>query len=91
MAAQRALHAPAGDWHFLTTRDAAMLAPLLADFGQGVAKLRAADGSWTGLFRHVLKVFLVDREGRVRNIYSVGFLHAELVLNDLKTVLRAGG
>jgi cytochrome c peroxidase len=91
MAAERALHAPASDWRFVTTRDEAAVAPLLADFGQGVAKLRAADGSWTGLFRHVLKVFLVDRAGRVRNIYSVGFLHAELVLNDLRTVLRSPG
>jgi cytochrome c peroxidase len=89
MTAARARHAPAGDWRFVTTRDAAMLAPLLADFGQDAAKLLAADGSWTGLFRHVLKVFLVDRDARVRNIYSVGFIHAELVLNDLRTVLRA--
>lgn len=89
MAAARARHAPAGRWRFVTTRDAAMLDPLLADFGQVVAKLRAADGSWTGLFRHVLKVFLIDRDARVRNIYSVGFLHADLVLNDLRTVLRA--
>jgi cytochrome c peroxidase len=88
MASQRALHAPAGDWRFLTTRDDAALRPLLDDFGQRAAKLRQADGSWTGLFRHVLKVFLVDRERRVRNIYSVGFLHADLVLNDLRTVLR---
>ena len=89
MAAARVRHAPAGDWRFVTTRDAAMLDPLLADFGQDVAKLRAADGSWTGVFRHVLKVFLVDREARVRNIYSVGFLHDALVLNDLRTVLRS--
>jgi cytochrome c peroxidase len=37
----------------------------------------------------VLKVFLVDRARRVRNVYSVGFLHADLVLNDLRTVLAA--
>jgi len=89
MASTRRLHAPAGDWRFVTTPDGATLQPLLDDFGQPVAKLRRADGSWTGLFRHVLKVFLVDRERRVRNVYSVGFLHAELVLNDLRTVLAA--
>ena len=88
MAKERALHEPRGDWRFITTRDETALAPLLADFGQGVAKLRRPDGEWTGLFRHVLKVFLVDRVNRVRNVYSVGFLHAELVLNDLRTVLR---
>jgi cytochrome c peroxidase len=67
-----------------------MLAPLLADFGQSVAKLRRADGTWTGLFRHVLKVFVVDDAHRVRNVYSVGFLHADLVLNDVRTVLASG-
>ena len=89
MREQRTLHAPRATWRFLTTRDAAMLAPVLADFGQRVDKLTREDGSWTGLFRHVLKVFLVDGRRRVRNVYSVGFLHADLVLNDVRTVLAA--
>jgi cytochrome c peroxidase len=89
MQSRRTLHAPVGSWRFLTTRDDAMLAPLLADFGQRVEKLRTTDGDWTGVFRHVLKVFLVDGAHRVRNVYSVGFLHADLVLNDIRTVLRA--
>jgi hypothetical protein len=67
-----------------------MVDPLLADFGQRIDKLRRADGSWSGLFRHVLKVFLVDDARRVRNIYSVGALHAEMVLNDVRTVLATG-
>jgi cytochrome c peroxidase len=89
MRAERDRHAPHGRWRFLTTRDAAMLAPLLADFGQRVDKLTRPDGSWTGLFRHVLKVFLVDPRHRVRNVYSVDFLHTELMLNDVRTVLAA--
>lgn len=87
MRARRALHAPRGLWRFLTTRDAAMLQPLLDDFGQPVGRLVDQDGKWTGLFRHVLKVFLVDAERRVRNVYSTGFLDAELVANDLRTIL----
>ncbi|HWP67565.1 MAG TPA: SCO family protein [Candidatus Limnocylindria bacterium] len=86
MAAMRARHAPRSDWRFVTTRDAAMLQPLLDDFGQGISELRYPDGTPTGVFRHVLKVFLLDRRRRVRNVYSVGFLHPELVLNDLRTV-----
>ena len=89
MAEVRALHAPETDWHFLTTRDVATLAPLLADFDQPVAKLRFADGAWTGLFRHVLKVFVLDTAHRVRNVYSVGFLNPKLVLNDLRTLVLA--
>jgi len=52
-----------------------------------VAKLRFADGAWSGLFRHVLKVFLLDGQSQVRNVYSVGLLDATLVLNDLRTLL----
>lgn len=86
LAAMRSGHSPRSDWRFLTTRDEAQLEPLLADFGQTVAKLRWDDGTWTGVFRHVLKVFLLDRERRVRNVYSAGFLNPSLVLNDVRTV-----
>lgn len=90
MASMRRLHQPRSDWRFVTTRGEAELAPLLADFDQPVAKLRYEDGAWTGLFRHVLKVFLVDHQHRVRNVYSTGFLDASLVLNDVRTVLGEG-
>ena len=86
MAAQRKLHAPRTDWRFATTNGGAALQSLLDDFDQPVAKLRYEDGTWTGLFRHVLKVFLLDARHRVRAIYSTGFLNQPLVLNDLKTL-----
>jgi len=89
MAVMRSFHAPASDWRFATTRSEVELQPLLADFDQPVAKLRFADGAWSGLFRHVLKVFLLDGESRVRNVYSVGLLDATLVLTDLRTLLLA--
>jgi cytochrome c peroxidase len=85
----RAFYEPKTDWRFVTTKGEGQLQPLLADFGQTVDKLRFEDGTWSGLFRHVLKVFLIDRENRVRNIYSVGFLNPQLVLNDVRTL--AGG
>ena len=87
MAVMRTFHAPASDWRFATTRSEAELQPLLADFDQPVAKLRFADGAWSGLFRHVLKVFLLDGEHRVRNVYSVGLLDARLILTDVRTLL----
>jgi cytochrome oxidase Cu insertion factor (SCO1/SenC/PrrC family) len=89
MAALRALHDPQTDWRFATTRGGDELQRLLDDFDQPVAKLRYEDGVWSGLFRHVLKVFLVDTQHRVRAIYSTGFLNQALVLNDLRT-LAAG-
>jgi cytochrome oxidase Cu insertion factor (SCO1/SenC/PrrC family) len=90
MAAQRKLHEPRTDWRFTTTRGGAELQALLDDFDQPIAKLRYEDGTWSGLFRHVLKVFLLDEQHRVRAIYSTGFLNQALVLNDLKTLAAAG-
>jgi len=77
---------PKTDWAFLTAADEAALRPVLDDFGQPVAKLRYEDGEWTGLFRHVLKVFLLDEHDQVRNIYSTGMISPELVMNDLRTL-----
>src|SRR5262249_57721006 len=69
LARERGLHEPLTDWAFATTRDEAELAPLLDDFGQPVARLRFADGSWTGLYRHVLTRFLIDPRHHVPNVY----------------------
>jgi len=89
MAAQRMLHEPRTDWRFVTTNGGAELQRLLDDFDQPVAKLRFEDGAWSGLYRHVLKVFVLDERHRVRAIYSTGFLNQALVLNDLKTLAAA--
>jgi protein SCO1 len=35
----------------------------------------------------VLKVFLIDRAGYVREIYSSTFLHPRTILNDIATLL----
>jgi cytochrome oxidase Cu insertion factor (SCO1/SenC/PrrC family) len=86
----RELYAPRSDWRFVTSPDRASLENTLDDFGQPVAKLRFEDGSWSGLYRHVLKVFLLDRDDGVRNVYSSGFLDSELVLNDLRTLAGGG-
>ena len=76
----RDLMAPKTDWDFLTAGDPAALAALLRDYGQDATPLE------NGAFRHVLKIFLVDDELRVRNVYSAGLLDPELVLADIDTV-----
>ena len=81
-------------WQFLTAASAEELHAMLDGYGQYVVPERNAQGELTGNFAHVLKVFLVDRQQRVRNIYSVSFLHPALVINDVKTLLleeRRGG
>jgi cytochrome oxidase Cu insertion factor (SCO1/SenC/PrrC family) len=79
--------APRGAWYFLTSANQDDLQSVLADFNQPVAKLWQEDGSWSGLFRHVLKVYLLDARHQVRNIYSTGLFNAQLVINDIETVL----
>jgi cytochrome c peroxidase len=87
LAAMQRMRAEGSNWRFVTSPGEAALAALLDDFGQTISKLKNADGSATTTYRHVLKVFLLDRERKIRNIYSVGFLDADLLLADLKTLL----
>jgi len=86
LAAFRHGQRPQSDWHFVTTRGGPELTDLLDDFNQSVVPLRDAEGRFTGRYRHVLKIFLLDEENRVRNVYSSGLLSPELVLADLQTL-----
>jgi len=82
--------APKGDWRFLTGASQADIEPVLVDFGQDAVPVMTEQGSNTGLMRHVAKVFLVDSEGGVRNVYSSGFLDHRLLMRDLETLLPGG-
>lgn len=79
---------PAGaDWRFLTCGGNEQLAPILESYNQSVAMEYDANGNPSGRFSHILRVYLIDTRRRIRNIYSVSFLHADTIINDLKTVL----
>ena len=75
------------DWRFLTTASEADLQPILEGYGQFRAKYYDPDGDYSGSMSHILRVYLVDRNKHIRNIYSAGFLHADTATNDLKTLL----
>jgi len=79
------LRSPEFDWQFLTTPSEAALQPILDGYDQFVIR------DESGAFSHILRVLLIDRERRVRNIYSVSFLHADTVLNDVRTLLMESG
>jgi len=83
------LAAAGADWYFLTTGSEAELEPLLQSFGQSLRKDYDEAGNFLGTFSHILRVFLIDTSAHIRNIYSVSFLHAQTLLNDIETVLRA--
>lgn len=78
-------------WYFLTTRSARDLLPLVEGFGQDVRITFDRSGARPRReLSHVLKVFLIDRVGDVREIYTSTFLYPRLVLNDIQTLLMEG-
>jgi cytochrome c peroxidase len=78
--------APRGDWRFFTGRDEASLRPVLEDFGQDAVRALVREGEREGALRHVAKVFLLDGERRIRNVYGSGFLDARILVRDLETL-----
>jgi len=78
------------EWRFVTAKSRASLEPILAGYDQAVDK-RPNESDPQGPLYHTLRVFLIDRAGRIRNIYSSGTLDPRLVLADVKTLLLEEG
>ena len=81
----------AGDWQFLTTDSVASLAPILTAYEQDIQRQYSLDGTGTKDFSHILRVFLIDPQKQIRNIYSVSFLHKDVILNDVNTLFIESG
>lgn len=75
-----------GQWQFLTTSSQQTLDPILQAYNQQVQRAVNPDGSSGVGFSHILRVFLIDPQRRIRNIYNVDFLHHRLVLTDIRTL-----
>lgn len=78
-------------WHFLTTYSAAFLTSLLREMGSEVAIDRAASADGAVVLNHLLKVFLIDKDGWVREIYSNATLDPDAILGDIETLVIEGG
>jgi cytochrome c peroxidase len=74
------------DWRFITTRGQQELDPILESYGQAVIRDPNAEAGEAANISHVLRVFLVDRNLRIRNIFSASFLHSDTMLNDIRTL-----
>jgi cytochrome oxidase Cu insertion factor (SCO1/SenC/PrrC family) len=74
------------EWKFATGRSRAELNVILDAYGQAVDQRPNPDDAQGPLY-HVLRVFLIDAKGRIRNIYSAATLDPRLVLADVKTLL----
>jgi len=73
------------EWRFATLK-ADNLNTVLNAYGQAVdSRPNASDPQ--GPLSHVLRVFLIDAQGQVRNIYSSATLDPRLVMADVKTLL----
>ena len=79
------------DWQFLTTTSEAELRPILAAYGQSLVPEFDEEGNELGNISHILRVFLIDPARRIRNIYSVSYLHADTLVADVKTLLMESG
>lgn len=75
------------EWQFLTTASQLELDPIVESFGQYVNQEYDEEGNPTNSFAHILRVFLIDKNGIKRTQYSASFLHDQSIIADLKTLL----
>ena len=71
----------------MTTSSEKALDPILNKYFQTVIRVKNEDGESEAAISHILRVYLIDKNKTIRNIYSVSFLHADLLINDIKTLL----
>jgi cytochrome oxidase Cu insertion factor (SCO1/SenC/PrrC family) len=82
---------PNFEWRFLTARRVSELLPVLDDFGQDVSIETNASGQATRTLHHMLKMFLIDGRGEVREIYTLAFIQPDMMFNDMKTLAMDSG
>jgi len=82
---------PQFDWRFLTAHGVPELLPVLDDFGQDVSVELDENGRATRTLHHMLKMFLIDAGGEVREIYTLSFLQPQVMFNDIKTLALESG
>jgi cytochrome c peroxidase len=74
------------DWRFLTTSGESQLEPILQSYGQVVIRDPQTEDGQGSRISHILRVFLIDQNKQIRNVYSPSFLHADTIINDIQTL-----
>jgi cytochrome oxidase Cu insertion factor (SCO1/SenC/PrrC family) len=77
---------PNFEWRFLTASGVPELLPVLDDFGQDVSVELDERGRATRTLHHMLKMFLIDGRGEIREIYTLAFIQPPVIFNDIKTL-----
>lgn len=74
------------EWHVLTTSGQAELQPILNGYGQAVDRSKDQEN-----ISHLLRIFLVDGAGQIRNIYGLGLIDPRLLMTDVETLMMEEG
>jgi cytochrome oxidase Cu insertion factor (SCO1/SenC/PrrC family) len=74
-------------WHFITAWTDYLLEQTLRKFGQDISVRTDSAGEQSIVIDHMLKVFLIDRDGWVREIYTTGYLDPDAIVGDMETLL----
>ncbi|HWK37520.1 MAG TPA: SCO family protein [Hyphomicrobium sp.] len=83
-----AMSTPEAPWSFLTTWSESFLAPILDKMYIPASRQIGADGQPTDVINHFVKVFLIDEDSWVREIYTTSFLDSDVILADIQTLVQ---
>lgn len=75
------------DWQFLTSASDTHIKPVLDAYQQTVVADSRKGEDGARKFSHILRVYLIDRAKQIRNIYNVSFLHPDILINDVLTLI----
>jgi len=84
---RKSISTPEAPWAFLTTWSESYLAPMLNEMFVPASREFDDSGKPTDVINHMLKVFLIDKESWVREIYTTAFLDPDVILADIDTLL----
>lgn len=78
---------PGFDWRFVTANNPEDMAAILNTYDQFVIRDYDELGNFLGSISHMLRVYLIDHNHEIRNIYSVSYLHPDTIMNDIRTIV----
>ncbi len=73
-------------WRFIGSWSNVFLESTLKSFGQEISTATRPNGEKRVVIDHLLKVFLIDPQSWVREIYTSAFLDPNVLINDIKTL-----
>lgn len=87
LSAYKVKSTPEVSWHFLTTWSNWFLRPIMQSMDLTATYAIDENGKRTGDIYHMIRVYLIDSDGWIREIYATGFFNTDVVLNDIKTLV----